>query len=168
VIEALAGLLVATMVGVPLATALTATTAILAGIATILALAGLFIRSSALLTAAVIVGLVEELVAVMQAGAPTDLLSPVLLGIVMYLLLEVSAFAKAFRGVRVDASVFSMKLAYWGWTSVLWGLCGLGIGMLAAGMARPVWTPVLPHLLAIAAAGLTLAALVMLIRSRHG
>jgi len=91
-------------------------------------------------------------------------MTPVLLGIVIYLLLDATAFATTFHGVAVDASVVRMKAKYWGWTAALLALCGLSMGLLAAGLACPLAQTLLPHLIAVAAAGVVVGALIALIR----
>ncbi len=160
-------LLVAALLGLPLTVTLTGTTAALGGGVGILALSGLLTGVSPLLMAAALVSLVEEVVALLQAGKPMDLLSPVLLGIVIYVLLDIGAFMINFRGVSVDAGVFRMKAGYWGWTSALGGLTGLALGLLAASIARPLPTPLLPPLLALLAAGVVIGAAIGAIRTWH-
>jgi len=145
-------LLVAALIGIPLSVALTGTTAALGAVAGLLALLGVRIRSAAVLTAAVACGLLQELVGLLQAGEPPTLWSAVLLGIVVYLLLDVGAFAAHFHGVAVDERVWRMQAMYWGGTAVLCGLTALVVGLLAAASARPFTGPLLLHGLAIVAA----------------
>ena len=86
-------LLVAALIGIPLSVALTGTTAALGAVAGLLALLSVHTRSAAGLTVAVACGLLQELAALVQAGQPPTLWSAVLLGSVVYLLLDVGAFA---------------------------------------------------------------------------
>jgi len=151
-------LLVAVLIGLPLSTALTGTTAVLGAVAGLLALLGVHTRSAAGFTAAVACGLLQELVALLQAGQPPVLWSALLLGIVVYLLLDVGAFAARFHGVSVDGRVWRTQAMYWGGTAVLFGLTGLAVGLLAATSARPFTGPLLLHGLAVIAAVVVIGA----------
>jgi hypothetical protein len=76
----------------------------------------------------------------------------VLLGSVVYLFLDIGAFAVRFHGVAVDGRVWRMQAMYWGGTAVLFGLTALAMGLLAAASARPFAGPLLLHGLAVIAA----------------
>lgn len=98
-------LLAAALIGMPLSVSLTDTTVALGGVAGLLALLGVYTRSASVLTAVVVCGLLQELVALVQAGQPPALWSAVLLGSVVYLLLDVGTCAARFHGVAVEARV---------------------------------------------------------------
>ena len=158
-------LLVAVLIGIPLSVAPTGTIAALGGVAGLLALLGVRTRSASGLTAAAVCSLLQELVALMQAGKPPALWSAVLLGIVVYLLLEVSAFAARFHGVAVDGRVWRMQAMYWGGTAVLFGLTGLAVGLLAVASVQPFPGPLLLHGLAVIAAVVVVGAVLGAIRA---
>jgi hypothetical protein len=160
-------LLVAALIGIPLSVALTGTTAALGAVAGLLALLSVHTRSVAGLTAAVACGLLQELVALLQAGKPPTLWSAVLLGSVVYLLLDVGAFAARFRGVAVDGRVWRMQTMYWGSTAVLFGLTALAVGLLAAASARPFTGPLLLYGLTVIAAVVVIGAAFAAIRAWH-
>jgi hypothetical protein len=128
--------LAAALIGIPLGVALTGTTVALGVVTGLLALLGVHARSAAGLTAAVACGLLQELAALMQAGQPPALWSAILLGSVVYLLLDVGAFAARFHGVAVEARVWRMQVMYWSGTVVLFGLLTLAVGLLAAAAPR--------------------------------
>jgi hypothetical protein len=150
--------LVGALIGLPLAVAPTDTTLALAGVAGLFALVGVLLRNSPLLIAGVAVSLVEALLAFLQAAKPPNLLLALLLGVVIYLLLDISAFATTFRGVSIDTSVFRTKAVYWGWVAVLLGFTGLTVGLLAAALARPLASPLLPQVLAVLTAAIVVGA----------
>jgi hypothetical protein len=156
-------LLVIALIGLPLGIAPTDTTFALAGVAGLFALVGVLIRNSPLLVAGVAVSLVEALLAFLQGGKPPNLWLALLLGVVIYLLLDISAFFTTFHGVALDTSVLRMKAAHWGWVALLLGLTGLTIGLMAATLARPLAHPllgqVLPVLTAVLAVGAVLGAI---------
>lgn len=158
-------LLAAVLIGIPLSVAPTGTTVALGGMAGLLALLGVYSRSASVLTAAVVCGLVQELVALLQAGQPPALGSALLLGIVAYLLLDVGAFAARFHGVAVDTRVWRMQAIYWGGTAVLFGLTGLAVALLAAASAQRFVGPLLLHGLTVVAAVLIVAAVCGAIRA---
>lgn len=160
-------LLVAALIGIPLSVALTGTTAALGAVAVLVALLGVRTRSAAGLTAAAACGLLQELVALLQAGKPPALWSAVLLGIVVYLLLDVGAFAARFHGVAVDGRVWRLQFIYWGGTAVLCGLAALAVGLLAAASARPFTGPLLLHGLAVIAAVVVVGAVLGAICAWH-
>ncbi|SRR6266851_2793650 len=145
-------LLVAALIGIPLSVALTGTTAALGGAAGLLALLGVCTRSASMLTVAVACGLVQELVALLQVGKHPALWSAVLLGMVVYLLLDVGAFAARFHGVAVDGRVWRMQATYWAGAALLFGLTARAVGLLAAASARPFTGSLLLHGLAVIAA----------------
>jgi hypothetical protein len=157
-------LLVAALIGIPLSVALTGTTAALGAMAGLVALVGVRTRSASGLTVAVAFGLLQELVALVQAGKPPVLWSAVLLDMVVYLLLDIGAFAARFHGVAVDGRVWRMQVMYWGGTAVLFGCTGLAVGLLAAVSARPFTGPLLLHGLAVVAAVMVVGAVFGAIR----
>lgn len=150
--------LAAVMIGTPLSVALTGTTAALGVLAGVLALLGVSTRSAAGITAAVACGLLQELVALVQAGKPPALWLALLLGLVVYLLLDVGAFAARFQGVAVERRVWRMQAMYWGGIAVLGGLMALAVGFLAAASARPWTGPLLLHGLTVVAAVVVIGA----------
>lgn len=158
-------LLVAVLIGIPLSVALTGTTAALGAVASLLALLAMYTRSAAGLTAAVACGLLQELMGLLQAGQPPALWSAVLLGSVVYLLLDVGAFAARFHGVAVDRRVWRTQAMYWGGTAVLCGLTALAVGLLAAASARPFTGPLLLHGLTVIAAVVVVGAAFEAIRA---
>jgi hypothetical protein len=160
-------LLAAILIGMPLSVAFTSTTVALGVVTGLLALLGVHARSAAGLTAAVACGLLQALAALMQAGQPPALWSAVLLGSVVYLLLDVGAFAVRFHGVAVEARVWRMQVMYWGGTVVLYGLTTLAVGLLAAARARPFMGPLLLHGLAVVAAVVVIGAACGAIRAWH-
>src|SRR2546428_7734453 len=129
-------LLVAALIGIPLSVALTGTTAALGAVAGLLALLSVHTRSAAGLTVAVACGLLQELVALVQAGQPPALWSAVLLGLVVYLLLDVGTFAARFHGVAVDGRMWRTQAMYWGGTAGLGGLPALAWGLSVTSSAR--------------------------------
>jgi hypothetical protein len=160
-------LLAAALIGMPLSVAPTDTTVALGGVAGLLALLGVYTRSASVLTAVVVCGLVQELVALWQAGKPPALWSALLLGIVAYLLLDVGAFAARFHGVAVDKRVWRMQAMYWGSTAVVFGLTGLAVGLFAAASAPRLTGPLLLHGLAVVAAVVLVGAVLGAIRAWH-
>jgi hypothetical protein len=160
-------LLAAVLIGIPLGVVLTGTTVALGMVTGFLALLGVHARSAAVLTVAVACGLLQELAALMQAGQPPALWSAVLFGIVVYLLLDIGAFAARFHGVAVEARVWRMQVRYWGGTAVLFGLTALAVGLLAAASARPFTGPLLLHGLAVVAAVVVVGAAFGAIRAWH-
>jgi hypothetical protein len=124
-------LLAAVLIGIPLRVALTGTTAALGMVTCLLVLLGVYARSVAVLTAAVACGLLQELAALMQAGQPPALWSAVLLGSVVYLLLDIGAFAVRFHGVAVETRVWRTQILYRGSTVVLFGLTTLVVACIA-------------------------------------
>jgi len=112
-------------------------------------------------------GLLQELVALVQAGQPPALWSAVLLGLVVYLLLDIGAFAARFQGIAVDRRVWRTQALYWGGTAVLCGLTALAVGLLAAASARPFAGPLLLHGLAVIAAFVVVGAAFRAIRAWH-
>jgi hypothetical protein len=157
-------LLVGALIGLPLGVAPTETIAALAGVAGLFALVGVLLRNSPLLIAGVAVSLVQALLAFLQGGKPPNLLLALLLGVVIYLLLDISAFAATFRGVSIDTSVFRTKAVYWGWVSLLLGLIGLTLGLIAAALARPLASPLLPQVLAVLTTAIVVGAVIGAIR----
>lgn len=160
-------LLAATLIGIPLSVALTAITAAFGLVTGLLALLGVYARSAAVLTVAVACGLLQELAALLQAGQPPALWSAVLLGSVVYLLLDVGAFAARFHGVAVEMRVWRMQVRYWGGTVALFGLMTLAVGLLAAASARPFTGPLLLHGLAVIAAVVVIGAAFGAMRAWH-
>jgi hypothetical protein len=156
----LAVFLIITMIGLPLCIAPAGTTAALAAVAGLLVSVGLWTRVSGLLTAGVAVGLMEALVAMLLAATPPDLWLALLLGVAIYLLLDVGAFMTNFCGVVVDAGVYRMKAIYWGWTAVLLALVGLVVGMLAVALAQSWTAPLLLYVLAVVSAGIVIGIVV--------
>jgi hypothetical protein len=157
-------LLVGTLIGLPLGVAPTETTAALAGVAGLFALVGVLLRNSPLLIAGVAVSLVEALLAFLQGGKPPNLLLALLLGVVIYLLLDINAFAVTSHNASIDTSVFRMKAVYWGWVAVLLGFTGLTVGLLAAALARPLASPLLPQVLTVLTAAIAVGAVIGAIR----
>ncbi|MGH8066182.1 MAG: hypothetical protein ACRERE_13310 [Candidatus Entotheonellia bacterium] len=162
--RAVALLLVMVLIGLPLGIAPTDTTVVLAGVAGFFALVGVLIRNSPMLMAGVAVSLVEALLAFLQGGKPPNLLLALLLGVVIYLLLDSSAFATTFHGVALDTSVLWMKATHWGWVSLLMGLTGLTIGLIAATLARPLAQPLLGQVLPVLTAVIAVGAVLGVIR----
>jgi hypothetical protein len=160
-------LLVAVLIGIPLSVAPTGTTLALGGAAALLALIGVCTRSASVLTAVVVCVLVQELVALLQAGKPPALWSALLLGSVAYLLLDVGAFAACFHGVAVDTRVWRMQAMYWGGTAMLFGLTGLAVGLLAAASAQHFTGSLLLHGLAVVAAVVIVGAVLGALRAWH-
>ncbi len=160
-------LLAAALIGIPLSVALTGTTAVLGTATVLVALLGVHTRRAAWLTAAVACGLLQELVALLQAGEPPALWSAVLLGSVVYLLLDVGAFAARFQGIAVDGRVWRVQVIYWSVTAVLFGLTALVVGLLTAASARPFTGPLLLHGLAVIAAVVVVGAAFGAIRAWH-
>jgi hypothetical protein len=158
---------VGTLIGIPLSLALTGTTVALGAVTGLLALLGVHAKSVAGLTVAVACGLLQVLVALVQAGQPLALWSAVLLGSVVYLLLDIGAFATRFHGVAVDKRVWRMQAIYWGGTAVLFGLTTLAVAFLAAASARPFMGPPLLHGLAVVAAIVIVGAAFGAIRAWH-
>jgi hypothetical protein len=153
-------LLVAAMIGLPLGVAYTEVTIVLAGIAGFFSLVGVLIRSTPLLTTGVVVSLVQALLAFLQGGKSPHVWLALLLGVVMYVLLNISAFFTALHGVSLETSVWRMKALHWGWVSLVLGLVGLMIALIAATLARPLANPLLgqglPVLTAVIAVGAVL------------
>jgi hypothetical protein len=162
--RAVALLLVMVLIGLPLAIAPSNATLVLAGLAGLSALVGVLIRSSSLLLAGVTVSLVEALLAFLQGGKPPNLLLALLLGVVIYLLLDISAFSTTFHGVSLDTSVLWMKATHWGWVSLLLGLTGLTIGLIAATLARPLAHPLLGQVLPVLTAAIAVGAVLGVVR----
>ena len=160
-------LLAAALIGIPLSVALTGTTAALGVLTGLLTLLSVHARSAAGLSVAVACGLLQELAALVQVGQPPALWSAVLLGSVVYLLLDIGAFAARFHGVAVEARVWRMQVMYWGGTVVLFGLTTLAVGLLAAASARPFTGPLLLHGLAVVAAVVVIGAAFGAIRAWH-
>jgi hypothetical protein len=156
--------LVGALIGLPLGIAPTETIAALAGVAGLFALVGVLLRNAPLLIAGVAVSLVEALLAFLQSGKPPNLLLALLLGVVIYLLLDISAFAATFHHASIDMSVFRMKAVHWGWVAVLLGLTGLAVGLIAAALARPLVSPLLPQVLTILTAAIAVGAVIGAIR----
>jgi hypothetical protein len=157
-------LLVGALIGLPLGIAPTETTAALAGVAGLFALVGVLLRNSPLLIAGVAVSLVEALLAFLQGGKPPNLLLALLLGVVIYLLLDINALAATFHNASIDTTVFRTKAVYWGWVAVLLGFTGLTVGFLAAALARPLASSLLPQVLAVLTAAIVVGAVMGAIR----
>ena len=85
----------------------------------------------------------------------------------VYLLLDVGAFAARFHGVAVEARVWRAHVRYWGGTAVLFGLITLAVGLLTAASARPLTGPLLQHGLAVVAAVVVIGAACGAIRAWH-
>jgi hypothetical protein len=151
-------------IGLPLGIAPTDTTFAFAGVAGFFALVGVLTRNSPLLTAGVAVSLMEALVAFLQGGTPPNLWLALLLGLVIYLLLDISAFATTFHGIALDTSVLWMKATHWGWVSPLLGLTGLTIGLIAATLARPLAHPFLGQGLPVLTAAIAVGAVLGVVR----
>ena len=162
--RAVALLLVMVLIGLPLGIAPTDTTFALAGVAGFFALVGVLIRNAPVLIAGVAVSLMEVLVAFLQGGKPPNLLLALLLGVVIYLLLDISAFSTTFHGVSLDTSVLWMKATHWGWVSLLLGLTGLTIGLIAATLARPLAHPLLGQVLPVLTAAIAVGAVLGVVR----
>jgi hypothetical protein len=131
-------LLVAALIGLPLSIATTHTTVALAGGAGLAALVGIRLRSSPWFTFGVAVSVVEALLAFLQSGKPTNVFLALLLGIIIYVLLDVSTFFTTFHGVSLDVSVLRGKAAHWGGVSLFVGLAGLTIALFAGLLAHPL------------------------------
>jgi hypothetical protein len=157
-------LLVAAMIGLPLGVAHTEVTIVLAGWAGLFSVMGVLIRNSPLLTTGVAVSLVEALLAFRQGGEAPHLLLAMLLGVVIYMLLDISAFYTTFHDVSVDTSVWRMEAMHWGWVSLLLGLVGLMLGLIATILVRPFTNPLLGQVLPILTAVIAVGAVLMLIR----
>jgi hypothetical protein len=142
-------LLFAALIGLPLSIATTHTTVALAGGAGLAALVGVWLRSSPWFTFGVAVSVVEALLAFLQSGKPTNVFLALLLGIIIYVLLDVSTFFTTFHGVSLDASVLRGKAAYWGGVSLLGGLVGLTITLFADLLAHPPSHPLLRQALGV-------------------
>jgi hypothetical protein len=160
-------LLAAVLIGIPLSVALTGTTAALGMVTGLLVSLGAYARSATVLTVAVACGLPQALAALMQAVQPPALWSAVLLGMVVYLLLDISAFAAHFHGVAVDERVWRMQVMYWGGTVVLFGLTTLAVGLLAVASVRSFTGPLLLHGLTVIAAVIVVGATFGAIRAWH-
>jgi MoxR-like ATPase len=157
-------LLAAIVIAIPLSVILSGTTVALGVVTGLLAVLGAHARSAAVLTVAVACGLLQALAAFLHAGQPPALWLAVLLGSVVYLLLDVAAFAERFQGVAVEARVWHMQVMYWSGPVVLFGLTTLAVGLLAAASARPFMGPLLLHGLAIIAAIVVIGAAFAAIR----
>lgn len=162
--RAMALLLVMVLIGLPLGIAPTDTTVALAGVAGFFALVGVLIRNAPSLMAEVAVSLVEALLAFLQGGKPPNLWLALLLGVVIYVLLDISAFATTFHGVALETSVLWMKATHWGWVSLLMGLTGLTIGLIAATLARPLAQPLLGQVLPVLTAVIAVGAVLGVVR----
>jgi hypothetical protein len=160
-------LLLAALIGLPLSLTTTEATAVLAGVAGIFALGGVLIRNLLLLMVGVAVSLLEALVAFRQGGTPLNFWLALVLGVVMYLLLDISAFATRFHGVSLDTSVLRTKAIHWGWLSLLLGLTGLTCGLMAAALARPLAHPLLGQVLPVLAAAVAVGAVLGVVRIWH-
>jgi hypothetical protein len=128
-------------------------------------LLGLRTRRAAMLTAAVACVLLQELVALMQTGQPPESWSALLLGIVVYLVLDIAAFTAYFHGVAVDKSVWRRQAVYWGSTAVLFGLTGLLVAFLAAASAQRFTGPLLLQGVAVVAAIVIVGAVLGAVRA---
>jgi hypothetical protein len=157
-------ILIAAMIGLPLGVAHTEATIIAAAVAGGFAVAGVLTHNSTLVTTGVVVSVVEALLAFLQAGQPSGLLLPLLLGVMMYLLLDISFLFGTFPGVALDPSVWRMKAVHWAWVSLLLGCVGLVIGLIAVALARPPLHPLLRQGLAIVTAVIAVGAVLVVLR----
>jgi hypothetical protein len=82
-------------------------------------------------------------------GKPTNVFLALLLGIIIYVLLDVSTFFTTFHGVSLDARVLRGKAAHWGGVSLLVGLAGLTIALFAGLLAHPLSHPLLRQALGV-------------------
>jgi len=140
-------LLVMALIGFPLGLAPTDAVLAWAGGAAFFAVVGVLIGNSALLSVGVALSLVEALLAFVQGSGPLNLWLALLLGVVIYILLEINAFLNLFHGVALEKSVVRMKATYWGGLALILGATGLIVGLLAAILARPSANPLLFFLL---------------------
>ncbi|HXH14115.1 MAG TPA: hypothetical protein VNP04_30665 [Alphaproteobacteria bacterium] len=146
-------LLVAVLIGIPLGLAPKEAVLVAAGGAALCAVAGVLIGSASLLIVGVGLGLVEALVAFTSGGGVPNLGLAVLLGVVIYLLLDIGAFLSMFRGVSLAPNVIRMKATYWAGLALGLGATALTVGLLAALLARPsAHSPLLYLLIALTAA----------------
>jgi hypothetical protein len=72
-----------------------------------------------------------------------------LLGIIIYVLLDVTTFFTTFHGVSLDVSVLRGKAAHWGGVSLFIGLAGLTIALFAGLLAHPLNHPLLRQALGV-------------------
>jgi hypothetical protein len=161
--QVVALVLVAAMIGLPLGIAHTEATIALAAVAGGFAVAGVLIRTTTLVTTGVVVSVVEALLAFLQGGQSPHVLLALGLGVIMYLLLDITFFFTTLHGVALDTSVWRMKAVHWGSVSALLGCVGLVIGLIAVALARPLSHPLLGQglsiLTAVTAVGAVLAVL---------
>src|SRR5919109_457806 len=94
--QAVTSLLLVALTGLPLGLAPTDAVLVSAGGAAFFAIVGVLIRNAPLLTLGVALSLVEALLAFVQGGKPLNPWLAVLLGVVIYVLLDISAFLTMF------------------------------------------------------------------------
>jgi hypothetical protein len=157
-------LLVALLIGIPLGLAPTEAVLASAGGAALFAVAGVLIGNASLLMVGGALSLVEALLAFLQGGGLPNVGLAVLLGVVIYLLLDVGAFLSAFQGVSLAPHVVRMKAIYWAGLTLGLGATALAVGLLAALLARPAAHPPLLYLLSALTAAMAVGAVLGVLR----
>lgn len=157
-------LLVALLIGIPLGLAPTEAVLVAAGGAALCAAVGVLIGNASLLIVGVALSLVEALLAFLQGGAPLNLWLAVLLGVVIYVLLDIGAFLSMFQGVSLAPNVIRMKATYWAGLALGLGATALAVALLAAILARPSANPPLRYLLIALTAAIAVGAVLGALR----
>lgn len=158
-------LLVVALIGFPLVLAPTDAVLAWAGGAAVFAMVGVWLRSAPLLIVGIALSLVEVLATFLQGGQALNLWLALLLGVIIYLLLDVGAFLSMFHGVSLAPSVGRMKATYWGGLALVLGATALIVWLLAAMLARPSANAPLFFLLSVLMAAIAVGAALRAMRA---
>jgi hypothetical protein len=165
-IRYLGGLLVVVLVGIPLLRAPSELVGALGAIAGMLCAGGLITLSIPLLTAGASVALAEYALALVWiASAPLDFVGAIGLGVALWLLFEVTAFAQRVRGVAVAPEVFREQARSWIATGVAIALLSgvVTIATSVVGLRLPA--SVYPAAVALGALGVFVGVVRALLRA---
>jgi hypothetical protein len=105
--------LVVVLVGIPLVILPSTIVAWIAGASLVAGLVGAIVGSVALVTASVVIALIEYALALVVAQAPVDVATAIGFGVTLFLLLEIAHFAGRVHGAAVGPTVFAGELRAW-------------------------------------------------------
>ena len=166
-IRALAGLLGAVLVAVPLLTAPVVPVALVAAVAGVVTATGVAFLRPSVCTAGAGLAIVEYAIALALSGESTDTLAAITLGVALLLFLMVVDFGAQFCGVALDQRALSGQIRHWvGWAVVA---APASAALASAGpmtIALPAWADIVAAALGIVAAFVALVRLAIVVTAR--
>ncbi|HWB49068.1 MAG TPA: hypothetical protein VG651_08155 [Stellaceae bacterium] len=133
------------LVGVPIWSAPSDIVIAIEGLAALFCIGGLLAGTLGLVTVGGVIGTIGYAAAAVTAGGGTDIVGAAVYGLALLTLLDLSEFARRFRGAAVTEAVLRAQVAYWlaraGLIAAVAAallLCAAALAMLVPGSARAV------------------------------